>query len=260
MQKNYKQHIFDVGAYNGIDGIGLALNNPNSMVYAFEANPNMISVIKVLKKKIENRIGKKIRNYKCYNLAVSNFNKETFFYIAKNPTVSSLNKFSKNIDRSWPGYSQNYCKVIKKIKIKTITLNKFVQINKIDNISYLHIDTQGNDLKVLKGLGPMIANVKSGKMEAAISKKKKLYEENHTLKEVKIFLKKKNFIINKINYVDKNIKNEVDIHFSNKLTFKKNEIKNNFNKRYFQRVLDDKTYLKDNFKDFFIKLINILIY
>jgi len=106
----------------------------------------------------------------------------------------------------------------------------------------------------------MIANVKSGKMEAAISKKKKLYEKNHTLSDVKIFFKKKNFIINKINFVDKNIKNEVDIHFRNKLTFKRNEVKNNFNRRYFQRVLDDKTYFKDNFKDFFIKLINILIY
>ena len=41
MLKKYKHHIIDVGAYNGIDGIGLAIKNPNAMIYAFEANPNM---------------------------------------------------------------------------------------------------------------------------------------------------------------------------------------------------------------------------
>lgn len=90
----------------------------------------------------------------------------------KNPTVSSLNKFSKNIDEAYPGYREAHCHVIKKIKIKTITLNKFCKFNKINNIQYLHIDTQGNDLKILKGLRNYISNVQEGVLEAAISKKK----------------------------------------------------------------------------------------
>lgn len=256
MKKKYKHHIIDVGAYNGIDGIGLAIKNPNAMIYAFEANPNMFKVIQDLKKKIELRISRKINNYKCLNLAVSDVEKKTFFYIANNPTVSSLNKFSRKIDQSWPGYKEKYCHVIKKIKVETITLKKFLKQKKINFISYLHIDTQGNDLKVLKGLGSMIGCVQSGKMEAAVSKLKKLYENNHTIKDVKAFFKRKNFIIDKINYVDENITNEVDIYFRNKLILKNLEVNTNYNRRYFQRVLDNKTYFKDNFKDFFIRLIN----
>ena len=198
----------------------------------------------------------KIDNYKCLNLAVSDVDKNTFFYIANNPTVSSLNKFSRNLEKSWPGYKESYCHVIKKIKVKTITLKKFLKQKKINLISYSHIDTQGNDLKVLKGLGSMIVHVQSGKMEAAVSNLKKMYEKNHTIKDVKKFLKNKNFIIDKINYIDENITNEVDIYFRNKLNLKNLKVNTNYNRRYFQRVLDNKTYFKDNFKDFFIRLIN----
>ena len=256
MLKKYKKNIFDVGAFNGIDGLGLAIKNPDSMVYAFEANPEMIKTIILLKKKIEKRLGKKIKNYKYYNLAVSNKKKKSFFYIAKNRTVSSLNKFSKSIDVTWPGYKETHCHIVKKIKVKTITLKEFIKEEKIKYIDYIHVDTQGNDLKVLKGIGKKITNLRSGKIEAAVSSNKKLYENNHTLKDVKLFFKNKNFIIKKINYVDQNIKNEVDIYFENKNFTKTNSIKTNYNKRYFQRILDEKTYFKDNLKDWFVRLFN----
>jgi len=257
MKKNYQRHIFDVGAFNGTDGIALALKNSNIMVHAFEANPEMIKKIRLLKNKIEKRIGKKINNYSFYNYAVSNVSKISTFYIAKNPTVSSLSKFSKNIDLTWPGYKDAHCHVVKKIKIKTITLKEFCKKKSIKFINYLHVDTQGNDLKVLKGLGPMIKKVQEGKIESAISDKLKLYENNHSLKDVKIFFKKNNFLIKKIEFVDENIKQEVNVHFENKLNLK-NYFKKNYNERYFTRVLDNNTYIKDDIKDFFIRLINKL--
>ena len=256
MLKKFKKNIFDVGAFNGIDGLGLAIKNPDSMVYAFEANPEMIKTIFLLKKRIEKRLGKKIKNYKYYNLAVSNEKKKSFFYIAKNRTVSSLNKFSKSIDVTWPGYKETHCHIVKKIKVKTITLKEFIKEEKIKYIDYIHVDTQGNDLKVLKGIGKKITNLRSGKIEAAVSSNKKLYENNHTLKDVKLFFKNKNFIIKKINYVDQNIKNEVDIYFEKKNFTKTNSIKTNYNKRYFRRILDEKTYFKDNLKDWFVRLFN----
>ena len=42
----YKNHIFDIGAYNGLDGIALALKNKDVMIHAFEANPALIKQIK----------------------------------------------------------------------------------------------------------------------------------------------------------------------------------------------------------------------
>ena len=78
----YKKNIFDVGAYNGIDGLALAEKNPDTLVNAFEANKDLIKVIVKLKKKIEYRIGRKIQNYKIHNIAVSNKSKVSYFYIA----------------------------------------------------------------------------------------------------------------------------------------------------------------------------------
>ena len=42
----YKKNIFDIGAFNGLDGLIMALKNPEVMVHAFEANPELIKVIK----------------------------------------------------------------------------------------------------------------------------------------------------------------------------------------------------------------------
>ena len=45
-------NIFDVGAFNGLDGLILAIKNPNTTVHAFEANPDLIKEIRINKKKI----------------------------------------------------------------------------------------------------------------------------------------------------------------------------------------------------------------
>ena len=100
--------IFDIGAYDGIDGLALAIENPKFKVYAFEANPDLVEKIKINKLKIEKRIGRKILNYKISNKAVSNKNKEGDFLISKNPTGSSLKKFSQNLDETWPSMDDKY--------------------------------------------------------------------------------------------------------------------------------------------------------
>ena len=49
----YKEHIFDIGAFNGLDGLILALKNSNMLVHIFEANPEMIKIIKKTKRKLK---------------------------------------------------------------------------------------------------------------------------------------------------------------------------------------------------------------
>ena len=110
------------------------------------------------------------------------------FNIAKNPTVSSLNKFSKNIDKTWPG-TKEHCTVIKQIRVKGITLKKYVRTTKSKKL-LLYIDTQGSDLNVLKGLQQKIKIVEKGVMEAAVDKKDSLYQSNHTINDAKHFLEK----------------------------------------------------------------------
>ena len=250
----YKNNIFDVGAFNGLDGLILAIKNPESMVHAFEANPNLIKEIKRNKKKIELFKKIKIKNYKINNYAVSNKNSFLKFNIAKNPTVSSLNEFSNNIDKTWPGYREAHCTVVKKIRVKSITLEKYCNDNKINIINYLHVDTQGSDLKVLKGLKKKIEIVQKGVLEAALNTKNSLYKKNHTIKEAKFFLTKNKFKISKIEDIDENIKNKKNIFFykKNSSNFKKINIK--YNLRYYNRIISDRTNLKDKFINFLSKL------
>ena len=250
----YKNNIFDVGAFNGLDGLILAIKNPESMVHAFEANPNLIKEIKRNKKKIELFKKIKIKNYKINNYAVSNKNSFLKFNIAKNPTVSSLNEFSNNIDITWPGYREAHCTVVKKIRVKSITLEKYCNDNKINIINYLHVDTQGSDLKVLKGLKKKIKIVQKGVLEAALNKKNSLYKKNHTIKEAKFFLTKNKFKISKIEDIDENIKNEKNIFFYKKNSPNLKKINIIYNLRYYNRIISDRTNLKDKFINFLSKL------
>ena len=252
----YKKNIFDVGAYNGTDGLTLALKNSDTFVNAFEANTELVKGIKKLKLKIEHRIGRKINNFKIHNVAVSNKSKMGQFYIAKNPTVSSLHKFSKNIDKTWPGYRKEHCHTVKKVKVKIITLKDFCLKHKIEVINYLHVDTQGNDLNVLKGFEDLISIVKQGVIEAAVAKKNSLYQKNHTLSDAKNFFKKNKFSIKRIEPIESSVGNEVNIYYYNNKFNSFFDVKKNYNTRYLDRVASNRTKLKDNLKDFLIKGLN----
>ena len=262
--KEYQGYIFDVGANDGADGLALALNNKKNFVHAFEANPYLIKKIKFLKKKIESRKGVIIKNYKVHSCAVSNKKTNAVFNISINNKVSSLNKLSKNLNKKWPGYEKSIFKVIKKIKVKVINLNDFMKDNGIKEIRYLHIDTQGNDLNVLKGLKSKINKIQEGKMEAAINKKNAAYINNHTINDVKKIFSRSDLKIDKIVKIEhlagkKIFKREVDIFFRNKKINKFNPINLNYNHRYFGRLINNRTYFKDNLFDFFIRLKNFFI-
>lgn len=245
----YENHIFDVGAYNGVDGLALAINNPKFLIHAFEANPELIDTIKENKKKIENYKKEKINNYIINNYAISNTIGILDFNIAKNPTVSSLNKFSENLDNSWINYKEEHLKYVKKIKVKVITLEQYCLENEINNISYLHIDTQGNDLKVLEGLKRKTNILEQGVLEAAVSKEKSLYEGNHTIEEVKEFLNKEKFKISKVENIDENINNEKNIFFLKENLIVKKKINLKYNLRYYNRIISDRVNFKDRFFD-----------
>ena len=131
--------ILDIGANDGSDGLGYALFNPNLKIYAFEPNPELISKINKNKEKIEKIFNVKLSNYKIVNKAVSNFNGTSDFYLSELDLCSSLLKYK-------------FVKMKKKIACEVITLEKFCSEEKIDNIVFLHVDTQGSDLDVLKGL------------------------------------------------------------------------------------------------------------
>jgi len=198
--------IFDVGANNGSSSVPYAQNDSNIKVYAFEPTPEMI-------KAIENRT-QGLNNYFLTKKAVSNYNGKSTFRISEQGDwgCSSLLEFSDKSKTEWPGRPEY--KFIREIEVEVIRLDSFIKEHNISKIEYLHIDTQGSDLKVLEGLGIYINIVMEGVMEAA-AKENILYYGQNSQQESIEFLEKNGFEITSIQS-NEYYNNEVNIFFKRK--------------------------------------------
>jgi FkbM family methyltransferase len=197
--------VFDIGANDGSSFIDEAKENPNTLVFAFEPTPELIDIIKSKTKDLP--------NYVLVEKAVSNFNGKSTFNVAGKGDwgCSSLLEFSEKSKTHWKNRTD--FKVTHQIEVDVITLESFVIEKQIPKIDYLHIDTQGSDLNVLKGLGDFIKIIREGNMEAA-NKEDILYKGQNTVKESLEFLKEYKFEIPKFESNDKEM-NELNIHFMN---------------------------------------------
>ena len=246
-----KRNIFDLGSYDGADGLMLALLNPNDIIYAFEANPAQCVIIKKNKKIIENLYKKKLNNFKIFNFAVGNKNKNSLFNIAVNPTVSSLYNFKKDVFKYWPGFEIHF-KNKKIIKVNQIKLYNFCKNHKINHIDYIHSDLQGADLDAFKGLNNYIRNLSLCKIECSVNKNRSIYMKDSIFKDVSKFMLKKNFHISKIIKIKRTYENQVDVFFSDKFESCNVHFDYKFS-RYLQKIILKENRFTDN-------VINLLRY
>jgi FkbM family methyltransferase len=140
--------IFDVGANKGqsIDFFCKIFQNP--IIHAFEPNP-------VLYKKLVNKY-QKTKNIFIHNLGISDINGE----LELNETVTDeTSTFEKlNYESNYLQMKANVLGVKKediiknKYFVKVIRLDDFIKKMKINKIHILKIDTEGHELKCLKGL------------------------------------------------------------------------------------------------------------
>jgi len=203
ISKTTSKIFFDVGANNGSSSIPYAQSDINTKVYAFEPTPEMI-------KQIENRT-QGLTNYFLTKKAVSDYNGNAIFKISEQGDwgCSSLLDFSEKSKTEWSGRPEY--KVNREIEVEVIRLDSFIKEHNITKIDYLHIDTQGSDLKVLEGLGEYINIVEEGVMEAA-AKENILYNGQNSQQESIEFLEKNGFKITSIQF-NEYYNNEVNIFF-----------------------------------------------
>jgi|LakMenEpi03Aug12_release.lakeMendotaPanAssembly.Ray.scaffolds.fasta_scaffold265107_2 FkbM family methyltransferase len=214
--KLYSKVFFDIGANDGHTSIPVAQQHPNTIVYSFEPIPEMVNIMK-------NRISG-LPNYKIYQKAVADYNGTARFNVStqENWGCSSLLEFSPKLKTEWkniPGvYNFEEIEYTKQIDVDVITLKSFIEENEIDTIDWLHIDTQGNDLKVLKGMGDTLDIVLGGALEAA-NKEDILYVGQNTKEQCIEFLESKGFHITAIEENDP-FGNEVNIFFAKDPNYK----------------------------------------
>jgi FkbM family methyltransferase len=176
--------FFDVGANNGEDSISYARQNPDALVYAFEPSPYLVEHIK--------NDSSDLKNYKIIQVAVSDYDGISTFNICKDlQGLGSLLDWGKNVKSLYPYFHLEFQE---QVEVKVIKLETFIEENNIKNITYFHCDTQGNDLKVLKGLGKYISIIEEGQVEAT-RLDNSLYEGQNTIDATAEFLISKNFEI-----------------------------------------------------------------
>ncbi len=200
------KYFFDIGANDGSSSIDIAVSQKDTIVYAFEPTPKLFYELVDKTKHLE--------NYFVIGYAVSNFNGRQNFNIAGNADwgCSSLLEFSDKSKTEWVGRTDFV--VTERMEVNVIRLDTFMKENKIPKIDYLHIDTQGSDLKVLEGLGTELHKVESGVMEAA-AKPEILYYGQNRLSESVEYLEKNGFEIIEIRPNDPE-HNEANIFFKKK--------------------------------------------
>lgn len=208
--------VFDVGSNNG-DNTKHFLEEEDTYLFAFEP-------IAPLYQDLKEKYGSHPR-YRVHNVAVSDVEGTYAFHLggpicpdepflhqrgASNWGCSSLYDFASTVTEEWKG--RDDFKAFATVNVPVIRLDKFVEEHGIQSIDYLHVDAQGADLRVMKGLGAYLHIVKNGVLEAPINEKKKLYAESHTADEAILFLLNNGF---KITDIEKNDTegNEINIYF-----------------------------------------------
>lgn len=196
--------IFDVGANWGQDSLERTRSNSKTTAYAFEPTPELYH-------HLTNRSFDFNDRYFVHEIALSDFDGKAEFNVAAHNDwgTSSLLEFSPNLDRTWPGRSDFY--VDRTIEVKVMRFDTWFEATKpkIKKIDFFHCDTQGSDLKVLKGMGDYIDLIVEGVIEVPDSPEVMLYLGQHTKDEAMNFLTERGFGISGVSHQQ----NEQNIFF-----------------------------------------------
>ena len=137
--------IVDVGAHKG-EFLSYCLQlNKEFKIHCFEPQENIFQ-------ELQSKFSKN-QFIKLNKLALDNIIKQKFLYVSKLSSTSTLKEIDKN--KFFFKFKQLLLKqkntYIEKYLVRTSTLDKYVDENKIDHISLLKIDTEGNEINVLEG-------------------------------------------------------------------------------------------------------------
>lgn len=128
-------HIFDIGSHIGLSILYFKKIYPNSIIQAFEPNPNVYPILQ------ENIEQNRLKNVKIHNIALGQKNTKRTFYIDSSGTCAfSTASFKKN---AWNGKQQTL-----PILVNTEKLSDYIN----HNIDLLKMDIEGAEKEVLEDL------------------------------------------------------------------------------------------------------------
>ena len=193
LKKSYSDFkvVFDVGAHEG-ESINLFSKNFNiESIYSFEASP--LNFEKLLKKK--NYLIKKFNktNITLENLALGNNDQDIILNQSdesSSSTINEVNLESKYFINKKKLFSKSNKNFFSKVLVKMITLDTYLERNKINKIDFLKIDTEGYEYDVLQGMKSRIQNVQLILFEHHYDD---MIKKNYKYSNINNFLIKNNF-------------------------------------------------------------------
>ena len=178
--------FFDIGAHLGNYTDLILEINDSCRIFMFEPQTE---IFKKIKDKYKGQ--KKINTF---NYAISNKNGFRKFFVNKHDLTSTFSKYNhKNAYLNFKAKLFNSS--LKEMTIlenytKTMTLKRFINEKKLNEIDLVKIDTEGHELEVINGIGSKITNIKCLIIEFHHDK---IYH-SYNCKKIHNYLIKKNFI------------------------------------------------------------------
>lgn len=126
--------VFDIGANVGLFGLMAAVSEPTCRVHAFEPHPKVFEYLE------RNVRGNGLDNMTPQPMAVSNRDGEVSFYVPATVTLSFSATTLEGFRRS-----ENV------ITVPAVTLDRYVEDNRLEKVDLIKIDTEATEHLVLGG-------------------------------------------------------------------------------------------------------------
>ncbi len=194
---NFKElRIVDVGAYKGLWINRYLKKYPNVIAYLIE--PYEESFVNLQKK------FRGLSNIKIFKIGLSNINAFKEVNVNSKSYTNSLLELDPEAKKSW---SKNKFEHLYKKKVETVTLENFVDKNKIERINILKLDVQGYESRVIKGGEMLLKNylIDILVLEVIVAP---TYKDQSKISEIFTILDKYNYKLYGIYDIEKNSKRE----------------------------------------------------
>jgi FkbM family methyltransferase len=185
-----KTCILDVGANSGDFLFPVAARSPSIPVIGIEPIPELFEGLGARREVLN------LLNVELQCTAIDTAPRSARFNVARHADwgVSSLLEFDRQSladDEYWALRSDLYFD--ESIDVKVVRLDALLEEAGYDHISFIKIDAQGVDLRVLESLGKLLPCVDAGMLEAPTTCNSTLYQGEPSLHEVLTFLDQNGF-------------------------------------------------------------------
>jgi len=160
--------VIDIGAHIGAFSVWAARQTPNGRVYAFEPNNENYVFLK------ENKKLNNLTNLETFNLAVSDKDGEASFF---------------NSDHLSMSHSFFETGAENKTTVRTISLARILEANKIGRVNYLKIDAEGAEYLIILNTPPEILN----KVDRIFIEYHDYLDHGHRCKDIENYLASNGF-------------------------------------------------------------------